>query len=93
MNEIIQGDKIFSNSSKSFHIVDGVEIIEGFTLVFTEDVKCFPINDVRKCINSWSDFLEKKMNDEKIDEVEYNSFIKDMALKMEKEFGPIRINF
>jgi hypothetical protein len=40
---IAQGSKIINRKTKRTHIVDAIEVINGTTLVFTEDIKCFPI--------------------------------------------------
>lgn len=82
MTKINKGDKIYSNTSQNFHTVDGIEYIEGYKLVFTEDLKCFPIQEVRKCIDSCYDYLEKKFRKEDITEKEYDYFIKSFSEKL-----------
>ena len=82
MRKIIKGDKIYSKSKGTYHIVDDVETIEGFEIIFTEDIKGFPFDDVKKCVNSFADFLDKKLNKQDIDEGEYNSFVKSIASKL-----------
>jgi hypothetical protein len=42
------GDKIFTKSKSSEHIVDSVDFYDNVTLVFTDDKKYFPIEDVIK---------------------------------------------
>ena len=46
MNKITKGSKIQSNKFKTIHIVEHVETIDDLTLVYTEDIKCFPIIEV-----------------------------------------------
>ncbi len=48
MLKISIGNKIKSLSKKTTHVVESIEIFENQTVVFTEDVKCFPIEDVQK---------------------------------------------
>jgi len=46
MNKITKGSKIQNNKFKTIHIVEHVETINDLTLVYTEDIKCFPISEV-----------------------------------------------
>jgi hypothetical protein len=79
MSQINKGDRIYSKTSNSYHIVDNVEFIGGYELVFTEDSKCFPINFVSKCVNSFYEFLEKKFCGDSIPEEEYDYFVQSIA--------------
>ena len=75
MNKITKGSKIQSNKFKTIHIVEHVEIIDDLTLVYTEDIKCFPITEVelvvplsKKLCNlfySWVSSNEENHNPEK----------------------------
>ena len=47
------GDKISSITKKTKHIIESIETIDTTTVVFTEDVKCFPISDVKKEYDSF----------------------------------------
>lgn len=44
---ITQGSEIFNLKTRTKHIVDEIEIINNEKLVFTKDVKCFPIKEVK----------------------------------------------
>jgi hypothetical protein len=37
------GSKVINKKTNKIHIVDEIEIINGETLIFTKDIKCFPI--------------------------------------------------
>lgn len=41
------GSEITHKITNATHIVDGFEIINNEKLVFTTDMKCFPINEIR----------------------------------------------
>lgn len=47
------GLKIRSLTKKSTHVIESIETVEGKTVVFTEDVKCFPIEDVTQHYDSF----------------------------------------
>lgn len=47
------GSKIRSLTKKSTHVIESIETVEGKTVVFTEDVKCFPIEDVTQHYDSF----------------------------------------
>jgi len=47
------GQKIKSLTKKSTHVVESIETVDGKTVVFTEDVKCFPIEDVAQHYDSF----------------------------------------
>lgn len=60
MLKLIKGDKIKSVSSKTIHIIESIEVFENQTVVFTEDVKCFPIEDVERNYDSFvSEYFTK----------------------------------
>ena len=40
------GSQIIDTKTNTFHIVDGIEVIDNKTLVFTKDLKCFPIGEI-----------------------------------------------
>jgi hypothetical protein len=40
------GKLIFNLIKNSFHTVESTESVEDITVVFTEDSKCFPINEI-----------------------------------------------
>jgi hypothetical protein len=44
---ITQGSKVLNLKTGTIHIVDGIEIINNKTLIFTKDVKCFPYEEVK----------------------------------------------
>lgn len=50
MDKIIKGSKIKNNKLGTFHIVESVENYDDITLVYTEDVKCFPVKEVERVI-------------------------------------------
>lgn len=78
MEQLSIGDKIYSQTTDSFHIVESLENIEGYDLVFTEDIKCFPLESVSKSIKTFYDLFEKTVNNQHISEREYDSFFKDI---------------
>lgn len=47
------GDKIKSLSKKSTHVIESFEVVEKQTVVFTEDIKCFPIEDIERIYDSF----------------------------------------
>jgi hypothetical protein len=47
------GQKIKSLTKKSTHVIESIETVEGKTVIFTEDVKCFPIEDVERHYDSF----------------------------------------
>jgi hypothetical protein len=47
------GQKIKSLTKKSTHVIESIETVEGKTVIFTEDVKCFPIEDIEKHYDSF----------------------------------------
>ena len=61
MIELLKGDKIYSKTSKSVHIVEEVETICDITVVFTEDSKCFPLSDVEKHSDSFLSYYFLKV--------------------------------
>jgi hypothetical protein len=60
MFKLTIGDKIKSLSKKSTHVVESIEIVENQTVIYTEDIKCFPIEDVQKNYDSFvAEFFTK----------------------------------
>ena len=45
------GTQIINKKTDTIHIVDEIEVINNETLVFTQDVKCFPLSEVEKYPN------------------------------------------
>jgi hypothetical protein len=45
---ISHGTRIINKKTNTTHVVDGIEVINGESLVFTKDIKCFPISEVRR---------------------------------------------
>jgi len=56
---ISHGTQIINEKTNTIHIVDEIEVINNETLVFTQDVKCFPLSEVKKYPN-----LEKINNED-----------------------------
>jgi hypothetical protein len=52
---ITYGTQIINERTNTIHVVDGIETINDKTLVFTQDIKCFPLSEVKIYSN-----LEKK---------------------------------
>jgi hypothetical protein len=48
---IRRGTQIINEKTNTIHIVDEIEVINNETLVFTQDVKCFPLSEVKKYPN------------------------------------------
>jgi len=72
------GQKIKSLTKKSTHVIESIETVEGKTVIFTEDVKCFPIEDVERHYDSFvSEYFIKifsggtptKEEDEKLNKI------------------------
>jgi hypothetical protein len=61
METIIEGDIIQHKMYNTRHVVDTCQTVDDITVVYTEDVKCFMINDVFKVAKSRlaSIFLKK----------------------------------
>lgn len=47
------GSKIMSLAKKTIHVVESIETVEGKTVIFTEDTKCFPAEDVKEHYDSF----------------------------------------
>lgn len=45
---IIHGTQILNKKTNTIHIVDDIEVINNETLVFTKDMKCFPISEIKR---------------------------------------------
>ena len=43
-----KGDKIKDIKNGSIHIIESIESFDGDIIIFTEDSKCLPINEVRE---------------------------------------------
>lgn len=44
---ILHGTQIINEKTNTIHVVDEIEVINNETLVFTQDMKCFPISEIR----------------------------------------------
>ena len=63
------GDTISSITKKTKHVIESIETIGGTTVVFTEDVKCFPISDVKKEFDSFvSEYFTKVFSGQTVTE-------------------------
>jgi hypothetical protein len=47
------GSKIRSLAKKTIHVIESIETVEGKTVIFTEDTKCFPAEDVKEHYDSF----------------------------------------
>ena len=43
---ISQGTQIINKRTNTTHFVDEIEVINNETLIFTQDMKCFPISEI-----------------------------------------------
>ena len=43
---ISQGTKIINKRTNTTHLIDEIEVINNETLIFTQDMKCFPISEI-----------------------------------------------
>jgi hypothetical protein len=60
MLKLTIGDKIKSLTKKSIHVIESIEVVDNQTVIFTEDIKCFPIEDVQRNHDSFvSEFFTK----------------------------------
>jgi hypothetical protein len=48
MNNLKVGDKVFNLETQQYHIVESIEEIDSNIYVFTEDIKCFPSQKLKK---------------------------------------------
>lgn len=56
---ITHGTQIINEKTNTIHIVDEIEVINNETLVFTHDVKCFPLSEVKRHPNLGEKTIEK----------------------------------
>jgi hypothetical protein len=68
---IVSGSKIINSITLTTHIVDDIEIINGKRLVFTTDMKCFPIEDVKNLKDETLKSECEKFNHNQIDDVQF----------------------
>jgi hypothetical protein len=61
---ISHGTQIINEKTNTIHIVDEVEVINNETLVFTQDVKCFPLSEVKRYPKSGQKTIEKINSEE-----------------------------
>jgi hypothetical protein len=47
------GSKIRSLTKKTTHVIESIETVEGKTVIFTEDMKCLPLEDVTQHYDSF----------------------------------------
>jgi hypothetical protein len=90
MEKIDKNYKIKSLKYGTFHIVDDIEVIDGVTVVYTEDSKCFPVYEVEK-FNPFKEFInynEKKSKGEKSNLDEKTKKFYDEALTISVEVTP-----
>jgi len=63
------GDTISSITKKTKHVIESIETIDDITVVFTQDVKCFPISDVKKEFDSFvSEYFSKVFSGQTVSE-------------------------
>jgi hypothetical protein len=80
METINIGDLVYNTKTKTEHLVESIELVDDDFIIFTDDIKCFPISDlvklpkskIARLFLSW--FESKKLNDE--DEKELDDLIK-----------------
>lgn len=82
MCKIQIGDKIRSISKKTEHIVESLETIGNQTVLFTEDIKCFPLEDIEKEYDSFvSEYFLKIFSGQK-PTIEEEKKLKEIISKM-----------
>jgi hypothetical protein len=60
------GSKIRSLTKKTTHVIESIETVEGKTVIFTEDTKCFPAEDVKEHYDSFvAEYFIKVFSGEK----------------------------
>lgn len=72
-----KGVKIINTKTNSSHTLDGIEEINGEILVFTEDMKCFPISEIQVVKNPSQEYHTNQKNfrlDHSIFEMLINDF-------------------
>lgn len=95
MKTINVGDTVKSIVHNTNHIVESIEIIDGKTFVFTEDIKCFPLEDIilQNNINQSSDlifkFLDGKIS-KKEELKEFENVMSDCDIEL---FGWKKLSF
>jgi hypothetical protein len=90
MEKIDKNDKIKSLKYGTFHIVDEIEVIDGVTVVYTKDSKCFPLYEITK-FNPFKEFInyhEKKSKGKESNLDEKTEKFYDSALTISVEVTP-----
>jgi hypothetical protein len=86
MVEIVKGDSILNKITNTEHTVESVEMIDNFTVIFTDEdkCKCFPFSDVIKIPElKLSYYFLKKINNIVLSENE--------ELYIEKKFKELKL--
>lgn len=73
-----RGTKIISKQTNQIHIVDEIEIINGETLIFTMDKKCFPIGQIDSLRKENSNLNTKEIHRHEI--IETVEFLENLHL-------------
>jgi hypothetical protein len=78
------GDKIKNKRTNTTHIVDSIDVFDEIILIYTEDNKYIPIDDVEfVSVSIISKYFMKLFNDEKINtdlEIKCNNELKKLKL-------------
>lgn len=77
---ITPGSKIINKKTKTLHIVDSIEVIDGITLIFTEDIMCFPIEFCYEFTDYETDVKKEK--------VDLSEIVRDLHLVLDISEAP-----
>jgi hypothetical protein len=84
MKKLFKGDYILNSRHNTYHHVESIENFENKIVVFTEDSKCFPLEELSKVSKSLlGNFFYKLLTKQKIsekEEMEAISKMKEMNL-------------
>lgn len=79
MKKLFKGDYVLSSKYKTYHYVESIEDFGTQIVVFTEDSKCFPLEEVNEVSKSLlGNFFYKLLTKQKISEKEETDAISKM---------------
>jgi hypothetical protein len=79
MKKLFKGDYVLNSKHNTYHHVESIEDFDNKIVVFTEDSKCFPLEEVTKVTKSLlGDFFYKLLTKQKISEKEEREAISKM---------------
>jgi len=74
------GEVVLHKSTRTNHVVEHVETIDGKTYIFTEDIKCFPLENLLPLgLTRLKNVFSKFLDGEKLDKEELEVFENKMS--------------